>query len=98
MRFSTILAIPFLFNSALAAPSSHEVILPRDEFSVGQTGVTNAAEKLCILGKCIGVDNGGPKCNIDRRHSLIYTFTPLYTVHPFTQITQNTVQSPTNYG
>ncbi|KAE9966577.1 hypothetical protein EG328_008817 [Venturia inaequalis] len=71
MPFSTILALPFFFISALAAPPFTNAIFPRGLSSVGQTGATQAAEQICFLGHCLdlGKDLGdhGPKG--DKAHS-----------------------------
>lgn len=80
MRFLTILAIPFLIDCAFALPHYAEV-LPRDRSSVAQTGVTDAVDQLCLLGKCV---NSGHKCNIDRKFPPLYIYdsSSIYTEYP----------------
>lgn len=62
MRFQALLAIPLFFAGAFAAPTEGDLLYRR---AVGQTG---AADKLCILGKCVNFGQGGPRCNIDRKY------------------------------
>lgn len=87
MRCSTFLAIPFLFDCALAAPPYVEVIHRRDKSSVAQT------DEFCILGKCLNSSKySAHKCNFDSKHSPIYTCPPLCTIPSLRQLSQKTVQ------